>query len=36
MQPVVSPEMMVGAIEMMIYFFTLIAAVFSFLMTARA
>jgi hypothetical protein len=36
MEPVVSPEMMAGAVEMVLYFFTLVAAAVSFLLTARA
>jgi hypothetical protein len=36
MQPALSPEMMAGVVESVIYFFTLVMAVFSFLLTARA
>lgn len=36
MQPVMSPEMIAGAFQMVVYFFTILVAVFSALFCARA
>ena len=36
MQPVVTPEILRGAVEMAVYVFTLVTAVWTFLLAARA
>jgi hypothetical protein len=35
MQPTVSPEMLHGAVEMVVYVFTLLTAVWTFVLAAR-
>jgi hypothetical protein len=36
MQPVISPELLRGVVEIVLYAFTLLTAVWSYLVTARA
>ena len=36
MQPVIAPEMISGAVEMAVYFITVLTALLSLMLTARA